>query len=119
MTRATAVEAVVRAVLAQPGLSTAAYVRVCDGHRASAVKMALHRLHGRGLVRQTPQQGVRGKGQTLAVCWWPTPVLTWQQQRGIPVRAGRGGRVDDEEWTPPTPYVHPIRARALGLTRAA
>lgn len=123
-TTESAVQAAARALVAEPGCRVRDYVARCAPHGAYAVRQAIQRLRGMGLVRAERPHGQR---HNHATAMHPTPPLVRMIAAGVPVVSCRSGRrqiteddvLEDDGWTPPTHYVTASQAWARGLRRSA
>jgi DNA-binding IclR family transcriptional regulator len=98
------------AVAESPGCRTSDYVRLTRGERKT-VQRTLQKLRAYGYLRS---ESVSNTAQTI-VTWWITEGGQAALDSGAPITlANRDG--PDEHWES-RPWIHPIRARALGLAR--
>lgn len=121
----TAAQTVARVLVAQPGLKTSDYVRLCLAHDRRAVSTALYKLKCMGLATAARRAGAAGRGAATEQDWQPTARLIRMLDAGEPVRVSRRARLstaddlEDDGWTPPVNYIGGTRARILGLRRVA
>jgi len=111
--RAPVLHEVAQALCATPGFLSRDYARIVRVERAT-VGRVIQRLRAHGYVRGDKIAGQRGG----IVRWYPTPALKKLIAAGQLPTLPRDPAPEDDDWTPPA-WVHPIRARALGLSRSA
>ena len=112
------VTVVVQALVEAPGLLTRDYCDRCAPVTPTCVKKTLHALRDRGYAQSHHVAGKGGKGMRKAVVWQPTIALRRLVQRGEIPAIGRERPAPDDDGWQPRPWVHPIRARALGRRAA-
>jgi hypothetical protein len=106
-------DAVVHALCTLPHGFTRDYVAALPDHNPRTIKRALFELHASGLLRGHRVIGMGGQGGGKAMRWQPTRALIELWERGESVQ--HTSLLERDNWKP-QPWVHPIRAKALGLT---
>lgn len=98
------------AIAELPGCRTSDYARVTRGERKT-VQRTLQKMRAYNYLRS---ESVIKESRVVAL-WWLTEEGQALLDSGSPITLAHRDQPDDQ-WHP-QPWIHPIRARALGLTR--
>lgn len=115
---ASAIADVAHLLVKEPGLLSTDYIDRLPQHTRRAVERALDRLRHFDFARSEKQRIAR----TNVCIWTPTESLREAVANNRPIKLKRQTAAaptevfaDEQPWKP-GPWIHPIRARALGIT---